>query len=304
MLDIPSRTFGGAGGESRGPLIESEVLPPGNPLAGQLLSLGQGGDVSLSDPLTGRVRFEARLPGVSTVTAVGRTELVGGRNAAVASEGSLLRINMETGETVAVPSSAVFTYDVLYEPSSGALYSIGVDASRHHQPSPALGPRLRDGDDDRQGGLGGSFCGAGLRSFHGPSVLVAGFGADRGLGRGLPCPDEVPRHGTDPPHPAGPRRAAVRPGQGFDRRDLGREGRGPCRDLRVPRWGVVLPFFGREVRVVPGRARAGQRHCRRAARRRIPRPAGSSSPTRPPGRPLSRARGSPGSSRSPRGLPG
>jgi WD40 repeat protein len=129
VLDIPSRTFVRAGGEGRGPLLESEVQRPGSPLAGQLLSLERGGVVSVSDTLTGLVRFSTRLPGVSTVTAAGPGELVGGRNAAVASEGSLLRINMETGETVPVPTRAVFIYDMLFEPASGALYSLGVDAA-------------------------------------------------------------------------------------------------------------------------------------------------------------------------------
>ncbi len=129
VLDIPSRTFLRAGGEGRGTLLESEVQQPGSPLAGKLLSLEQGGAVSLSDVLTGQVSFSARLPGVATIAAAGRAELVGGRNAAVGSEGSLLRINMDTGETVAVPTRAVFIYDMLHEPSSGALYSLGVDGA-------------------------------------------------------------------------------------------------------------------------------------------------------------------------------
>jgi hypothetical protein len=129
VLDIPSRTFVRAGGEGRGQLVESRVQAPGRPLEGQLLSVGLGGSVTVSDPLTGRVQFSTVLPGVTTLTATGPAQLVGGRNAAVSSEGALLRIDMQTGETVSVPTRAVFIYDILYEPASAALYSLGVDAA-------------------------------------------------------------------------------------------------------------------------------------------------------------------------------
>lgn len=129
-LDVASASFveGGEGG-SRGPFVDVDVLPEGSPLTGLLLSLEKSGTVRLADPGTGVVRYESRLQGMSTIALTGSVELAGGRNAAMATEGSLLRINMETGETVAIPTRAVFTYETLFDPAAAALYSIGVDAA-------------------------------------------------------------------------------------------------------------------------------------------------------------------------------
>jgi hypothetical protein len=127
-LDVPSRTLQKAGGaQNGGPLLESEAQPEGSPLAGTLLNLEQGGTVRLSDFVTGAVRYESRLPGMYTIALAGPTDLVGGRNAAISTEGSLLKINMQTGETVAIPTRALFTYEVLFDSAVQALYSIGVD---------------------------------------------------------------------------------------------------------------------------------------------------------------------------------
>ena len=128
-LEVASSSFlGRGGGENRGPFLEADVQPEGSPLAGALLSLEKSGTVRLTDPATGAVRYESRLPGMSTIALTGSSELAGGRNAAIAMEGSLLRIGMETGETVAIPTRAVFTYEILFDPAVAALYSIGVDA--------------------------------------------------------------------------------------------------------------------------------------------------------------------------------
>lgn len=127
-LDVPSRALQKAGGaRNGGPLLELEAQPEGSPLAGTLLSLEQGGTVRLSDSATGAIRYESRLPGMYTIALAGPADLVGGRNAAISTEGSLLRINMQTGETVAIPTRALFTYEVLFDPAVQALYSIGVD---------------------------------------------------------------------------------------------------------------------------------------------------------------------------------
>jgi WD40 repeat protein len=128
-LEVASGSFlGGGGGESRGPFLEVEVQPEGSPLAGALLSLEKSGTVRLTDPATGAIRYESRLPGMSTIALTGSFELAGGRNAAIATEGSLLRIDMKMGETVAIPTRAVFTYEILFDPAVAALYSIGLDA--------------------------------------------------------------------------------------------------------------------------------------------------------------------------------
>jgi hypothetical protein len=128
VLDIPGRAFlAGVVVGTRGSLLDAEVQPVGSPLAGQLLSVEQGGTLWLSDPMTGETRWESRQPGAYTAAALGASELAAGRNAAIATGGSLLRINRETGETVTIPTRAVFTYELAVDQSGGALYSIGVD---------------------------------------------------------------------------------------------------------------------------------------------------------------------------------
>jgi hypothetical protein len=128
LLDIPGRTFRTGVPVAPGPLLECEIFPRGDPLEGMLLSIDQAGAVVIGNPVSGQVQWQSLLPGLSTVAVLGKGDLAGGRNAAVASSGSLLRINLDTGETVGIPTRGVFTYDTAFDRSSGALYSLSVAA--------------------------------------------------------------------------------------------------------------------------------------------------------------------------------
>lgn len=128
LLDIPARTFRTGVPGAPGALLDCEILPRGSPLEGQFLSIDQAGTVVIGDPLSGKVRWQSLLPGLHTVAVLGKGDLAGGRSAAAASSGSLLRISIDTGETVGIPTRGVFTYDLAFDRSSGALYSIGVAA--------------------------------------------------------------------------------------------------------------------------------------------------------------------------------
>ncbi len=114
------------------PLLQLE------PASGSLVSLDRTGTVRLvALPGTvaandsGRPLFDAWLPGTLCVLAISDRELVGGRTpiGSGSGGGTLLRINMRTGETVAVPGSSRSTYDLAWDAARGTLYSLGVDAA-------------------------------------------------------------------------------------------------------------------------------------------------------------------------------
>jgi hypothetical protein len=88
-----------------------------------------GGLVRLIETSTGGSKFELHLPGATSAIPVSPTELVAGRNAA-ASSGSLMKVNMKTGETVTLRDRNTFTYGLLLDPTAPAgpvLYSVGID---------------------------------------------------------------------------------------------------------------------------------------------------------------------------------
>jgi len=61
-------------------------------------------------------------------------EIIAARNASGGLPGSLVRVNLTTGETVAIRDRNLFTYALLLDPAGGGggpvLYSVGVDAAR------------------------------------------------------------------------------------------------------------------------------------------------------------------------------
>jgi hypothetical protein len=112
------------------PLLQLE------PASGRLVSLDRTGTVRLV-ALPGaadadRPLFDAWLPGTLCVLATSDRELVGGRTpigATGGGSGTLLRINMRNGETVAVPGGSRSTYDLAWDRNRGVLYSLGIDAA-------------------------------------------------------------------------------------------------------------------------------------------------------------------------------
>jgi hypothetical protein len=123
MLDIPSGSFRDLPTGFQAPLAALSIAPD------NLLGIEKSGFVRLLDTATGSVRFESWNPGMLSIVPTSQTEIIGGGNPANASEGSLLRIDIRTGETVAIPGRSVFTYDLLFDPRTGSLFSVGVDAS-------------------------------------------------------------------------------------------------------------------------------------------------------------------------------
>jgi hypothetical protein len=129
-IDAATGTVTGTVAGLAAPLLQLE------PASGRLVSLDRTGTVRLvalpGDSGVDRPLFEAWLPGTLCVLAMSERELVGGRTPIGGSGGSLggtlLRIDMQTGETVAVPGESRSTYGLAWDPDRGALYSLGIDA--------------------------------------------------------------------------------------------------------------------------------------------------------------------------------
>ena len=111
------------------PLLQLEPSPGG------LVSLERTGTVRMvalpGGADAGRQLFEAWLPGTLCVVATSDRELVGGRTpvSGTAGGGTLLRIDMRTGETVAVPGGSRSTFDLAWDRDRGVLYSLGIDTT-------------------------------------------------------------------------------------------------------------------------------------------------------------------------------
>jgi hypothetical protein len=88
-----------------------------------------GGLVRLTDIGAGLSLFSTRVPGANTVVAVSAAELLAGRSTVTALEGSLVKIDTRTGETVGIRNQNALIFSVLLDPSGREIYSVGVDES-------------------------------------------------------------------------------------------------------------------------------------------------------------------------------
>jgi WD40 repeat protein len=95
---------------------------------GLLVTLEKGGTVRIIDLASGNQRFTAWFPGLTSIVRVSDTRLVGGRSVAAEVDGSLLSIDFGTGETVALSTHNIYTYELSFDPARKILYSLGVDS--------------------------------------------------------------------------------------------------------------------------------------------------------------------------------
>jgi hypothetical protein len=105
-----------------GPLVQ--VQPAGD----RLLTLEKSGLVRIFALDAAAPVFQVWSPGVNRLAMLSPRKLVGGRSAPEG-DGSLISIDMDTGETVIVAGRNPFAYDLLYDPARKLLYSLQVDAS-------------------------------------------------------------------------------------------------------------------------------------------------------------------------------
>jgi hypothetical protein len=101
--------------------------------ADELIGVESGGIVRVADPRSGTVRFDGRIPGAATVLRVSQKEIIAGRNTTAERDGSLLRVNIGTGETVPIRGRNIFTYALLLDPGPPGngpyLYAVGIDTA-------------------------------------------------------------------------------------------------------------------------------------------------------------------------------
>jgi hypothetical protein len=101
------------------------------PADGGAVALDRAGTVRLAalDPgaVAGREAFTAWLPGTLCIVPLSASELVAGRTPLAGGGGTLLRINVRTGETVTIAGTRRSTYDLAWDAGRAVLYSLGVD---------------------------------------------------------------------------------------------------------------------------------------------------------------------------------
>jgi hypothetical protein len=94
---------------------------------GLAVGIEAGGLIRLTDIGAGLSLFSARVPGANTAVAVSTAELLAGRSTVTALEGSLVKIDTRTGETVGIRNPNALIFNVLLDPSGREIYSVGVD---------------------------------------------------------------------------------------------------------------------------------------------------------------------------------
>ncbi len=123
IMDAAAGSFKAGQSVSLGPLLQAGMKD------GELLLLEKGGTVKIVDLGSGAVRFSTWSPGAARICMPSQTRLVAGRTMSGGSEGSILSIDVATGETVPIRDSSLYTYDLLFDARSGILYSLGVDGA-------------------------------------------------------------------------------------------------------------------------------------------------------------------------------
>ena len=122
ILDVKQKSLHAVGDPLPTPV--TEALVDGK----RCLLLSEDGTLRIIDARNGAARVQISRPGAMWASpAGGNTIAVGGQPGDV-EPGSLVRINMDTGETDPIPTRNRYTYSVMYDAATGALYSLGVDA--------------------------------------------------------------------------------------------------------------------------------------------------------------------------------
>ena len=122
IFDITSGSFRPSLPPLPGPIVDAQVEDQ------RCLLLSRDGTIRLIDLPGGAPRFEVSRPGaVDAALLPGGTVVVAG-DPGVGARDSLVRIDLNTGETDPVRSRNRYTYAVLFDPRTAVLYSLGVDA--------------------------------------------------------------------------------------------------------------------------------------------------------------------------------
>jgi WD40 repeat protein len=127
ILDLKAGSFrpaaqGGSPQDSLGsPIIEAQSD------GSRCLLLAQDGTLRVIDLPSGATHAQMWRPGSMWAALDGGNAVVVGGQPGATEPGSLVRINMDTGETDPIPTRNQYTYEVLFDAATGVLYSLGVD---------------------------------------------------------------------------------------------------------------------------------------------------------------------------------
>jgi WD40 repeat protein len=92
-----------------------------------LITVEKSGRCRILNPESFATIFEYDSPGMNRLIAAGEESLIGAKSSLGGLDRSpLLHINRLTGETVSLTDSSVFLYDLLFDPQTRGLYSLGV----------------------------------------------------------------------------------------------------------------------------------------------------------------------------------
>jgi len=126
ILDLQTGGFRASrGGPSSEPLGSPVVEAVSN--GSRCLLLAKDGTLRIIDLPSGATRVQIWRPGAMWATLTAGNVVVVGGQPGDAGPGSLVKINMDTGETDPIPTTNRYTYDLVYDARTGALYSLGVD---------------------------------------------------------------------------------------------------------------------------------------------------------------------------------
>jgi len=125
ILDLRTGAFRPGGGASAEPLAGPvmEAVASGS----RCLLLSKDGTLRIIDLPGGATRVQIRRPGAMWAALVAGNAVAVGGQPGDAEPGSLVKINIDTGETDPIPSANRHTYDVTYDARTNTLYSLGVD---------------------------------------------------------------------------------------------------------------------------------------------------------------------------------
>lgn len=92
-----------------------------------LIVVERGGACRILDPEDYQVRFRCVVPSMNKLVGTRGDFFVGAASAASVFGSPLIQINIRSGETVPIPESSRFIYELLYSRSSGSLYCLAVE---------------------------------------------------------------------------------------------------------------------------------------------------------------------------------
>ncbi len=96
----------------------------------QAAALDRKGDIHLIDLTTGEIRFSFSSFGIQSLAFTGESTLVAGRGQSSTISTPLLQLNTLTGETVDLYDSNLLTFQLIYDPLTKKLFSLGIEERR------------------------------------------------------------------------------------------------------------------------------------------------------------------------------